>query len=78
MLSAELLSILRCPETRQPLRLAPQDVLARIAREQLCNRSGRPVALPLDGGLLREDEALLFPVRSGIPVLLIEEAIPLR
>ncbi len=77
MLSAELLSILRCPETLQSLSLAPADVLVRVAREQLLDCSGNPVALPLEAGLRREDGALLYPIRSGIPILLVEEAIPL-
>jgi uncharacterized protein YbaR (Trm112 family) len=77
MISVELLSILRCPETLQPLRLAPDEVLARVAQERLRDRSGNPVALPLEGGLLRQDGAVLYPIRSGIPVMLIDEAIPL-
>lgn len=78
MLSAELLSILRCPETRQPVRLASADELARAAQEGSRDRSGNPVPLPLEGGLVREDGALLYPIRHGIPVMLPEEAIALR
>ena len=62
MINADLLSLLRCPLTMQPLRLAPPELLARL-----------PVLL--DAGLVREDGAVVYPIRDGIPVLLPEEAI---
>jgi uncharacterized protein len=62
MLDADFLALLRCPLTMQPLRLAPPDLLARL-----------PV--PLDAALVREDGAVVYPIRDGIPVLLPEEAI---
>jgi uncharacterized protein len=36
------------------------------------------VAENLDGGLLRADKKILYPVREDIPVMLIEEGIPLE
>ena len=81
MVSPELIRLLCCPETHQEVRLADNALLARLNREitlgQLKNRTGRPVRHQLDGGLLREDGKLLYPVRGEIPVMLIEEAIPL-
>ena len=62
--SPELLALLRCPLTMQPLRLAPPELLARL-----------PV--PLDAALVRADGAVVYPIREGIPVLLPEEAIAL-
>lgn len=59
-LDPELLSLLRCPETRQPLAPAPAELLARHG---------------LEAGLVREDGKLLFPIRGGIPILLLDEAI---
>ena len=32
--------------------------------------------MAIDGGLLREDGRILYPVREGIPILLIEEGLP--
>lgn len=77
MVSADLLSILCCPETHQSVRLAPPDVLERIWTEKLPDRRGIVPTAPLEGGLLREDGTLLYPVRADIPIMLSEEAIPL-
>ena len=77
MIAPELLSILCCPETHQPVSLAPAEVLDRVWTEKLPDRRGLPPAVPLEGGLLRADGALLYPVRADIPIMLVDEAIPL-
>ena len=81
MIDAELLKILCCPETRQSLRLVEPSVLERInekiANGQINSRLGKTVTERCDGGLIREDGRLLYPVRGNIPILLISEAIPL-
>ena len=77
--STELLEILVCPETKQPVSEAGDDVLSKlnaaIESGSLRNRGGEPVSKPLAEGLLREDGTILYPVDDGIPVMLIEESI---
>lgn len=77
----DLLQILRCPETRQTLMIASPDVVARINHQitsgVLTNRSGKVVHERIDGGLIREDQKFLYPIRGKIPVMLIPEGIPL-
>jgi uncharacterized protein len=74
--------LLRCPETKQRLRVAPPETLAqlneKIARGTLRNRAGDAVSMPLSGGLIRADDAVFFPIRDDIPIVLIEESIDLR
>jgi uncharacterized protein YbaR (Trm112 family) len=81
MIDPELLKILCCPETHQPLRLAEPAVIEelnkRIAAGGVKNRSGKDVATPCDGGLIRGDGRVLYPIRNRIPMLLIAEALPL-
>lgn len=82
MIDEELLSILACPETRQKLHEADTALVERvntaIAAGQQQNVAGQPVTEPIEGGLVREDGAVLYPVREDIPVLLIDEGLPLE
>lgn len=79
MIRPEFLEMLQCPEARRPLAIAPDELIARInaaiAARRLHNRAGELLDKPLDGGLLRDDGIVLYPIRDGIPVLLIDEAI---
>ena len=80
-ISSELLEILVCPETKQPVALAGEEILAqlneKVAAGSVRNRGGDKVEKPITEGLIREDAAVLYPVDDGIPVMLIEESIEL-
>ena len=81
MLDQELLDILVCPEDKTPVKPVEDAVLeqinAAIAAGTLKNRAGETVAEAADGGLLRADGAFLYLVRDDIPVMLIDEAVPM-
>jgi uncharacterized protein YbaR (Trm112 family) len=81
MLDSELLKILCCPETHQPVALAEpaliENLNAQITANTLKNRAGQPVKEKIDGGLIREDKKFAYPIRKDIPVMLIDEGIPL-
>jgi len=77
----DLVEILICPETKQPVRLADARELAslneRIRSGALRNRGGEAVKQELVEALIREDGRIVYPVDDGIPVMLIEESIEL-
>ena len=78
----DLLAILCCPDTKQDVSLADEALVAKlneaVSRGQLKNKASKPVTEPLDGGLIRNDRKMLYPIRDDIPVMLIEEGIPLE
>jgi uncharacterized protein YbaR (Trm112 family) len=81
VIDKELLEILACPETHQPLAEATGEAVtalnARIASGDVKNVGGEAVTEALEGGLVREDGQILYPIRDGIPVLLVHEGIAL-
>ena len=68
-----------CPTTHQPLRAADDALLAKLESRrragELRNESGDAIEDPVVAGLVREDDVLLYPVRDGVPILLVEESI---
>lgn len=77
----ELLKILCCPETHQPLAFADVSVLEKVNQRltagRLQNRAGQPITEKIEDGLVRADGRFLYPLRRNIPILLVDEAIPL-
>jgi uncharacterized protein len=82
MILSELLKILVCPENQSSLTLASGELIARlnaaIVRGQLKNKAGQKVEKRLDGGLVRADQKVLYPIVDEIPMMLVDEAIPLE
>jgi len=81
MVDPELIKRLCCPETYQDVRVADAALLEelnrRIATGELKNRGGATVTRSLESGLVRSDGKFLYPIRQDIPVMLVDEAIPL-
>ena len=79
VIDKELLEILACPESHQGLSMASAELLAqlneRIGAGDAKNVGGEAVSEALEAGLVREDGARVYPIRDGIPVLLVEEAL---
>jgi uncharacterized protein YbaR (Trm112 family) len=81
-IDSELIEILVCPETRQPVSLAPPETLARINADidagRLRNRGGETVEKHVEEGLLREDGHILYIIDDSIPIMLIDQSIELN
>lgn len=81
MVDKELLEILVCPEDKTAVKAADASLLdslnARIRQGAVKNRGGNPVTTDIKEGLVRADGKYLYPVDNDIPVMLIDEAIPL-
>jgi uncharacterized protein YbaR (Trm112 family) len=79
MLDPELLALLVCPETHQDVTLAtPGEVAAlneAIIRGQVRTTAGKPIDQPVEGALIRVDRAVAYPIRDGIPVMLVTEGL---
>ncbi|MER3422106.1 MAG: hypothetical protein C4293_01575 [Nitrospiraceae bacterium] len=78
----ELLAILCCPETKQDVTMADEALIAllndRIGKGELKKKSGQIINEKLDGGLIRADKKIVYPIREDIPIMLIEEGIPIE
>ena len=72
----ELLELLCCPESGQSLQRAPDDLITRLNAQReagtLKNRAGA-LPEPFEGALMTIDGSRIYPIRSGIPVLLVSE-----
>jgi uncharacterized protein YbaR (Trm112 family) len=64
-LDKDLLTILCCPETKQAVALADEQLIQKvngaIERGVLKNKAQKPVTEKLDGGLIRSDSKILYP-----------------
>lgn len=82
MISNELVEILACPEDKTPVHRAEPELLEQLNEKiragELKTREGELVLDLLEEGLIREDGKVLYPVREGIPIMLISESISLE
>ncbi|HTD17372.1 MAG TPA: Trm112 family protein [Chthoniobacterales bacterium] len=77
-MDSQLLSLLRCPETKGVLRTASPAELEKfniaIRNSAVRNRNGEPISELLDDCLICDSAGLCYPVRDGLPLMLTGEA----
>lgn len=82
MISPALVEMLICPATKQKVFLAEESFIRTINQKieegNLQNLGKQPVETPMEAGLIREDQAVLYPIRNGIPMMLAEESISIE
>lgn len=72
--SPDFLALLCCPQTRVPLRVVEGRARQVLESGAVCDAAGRSCAA-WEGALALADGTACFPVRAGIPVLLLEERV---
>jgi uncharacterized protein YbaR (Trm112 family) len=76
----ELLDILCCPVTKQPVEMLADDKLTRlndlIARGEIKNIDGSKVESKIDEALITTDGKTIYRIDDGIPVMLVDLGIP--
>ncbi len=82
MLDPELLALLVCPETYQDVVLATAGELAllnsAIREGQVRTVGGKAANQSVEAALIRVDRAIAYPIRDGIPVMLVPEGLVIR
>lgn len=82
MIADEILSLLVCPESKQPLHRSDPALLEHLKKEAVAGTlktvEGAPVAVDFDDMLVRQDRRIGYLVRGGIPVLLVDQRVSLN
>jgi len=80
-LADDSLRYLVCPDDRSSLSRADRALVDRLnaafAAGRLANRAGKPVSQQLGGALVRADRSIAYAIVDDIPVLVVDEGIPL-
>ena len=81
MIDKELLDILACPETKEPVYMAHQSVVdelnGRIERGEVKNRGGKGVERRWMRGWCARMGPICIRSKTTFPIMLIDEAIPI-
>ncbi len=81
-ISADLLEILCCPESKVPVEMLAADKLAavnaRIQAGEAAYVDGAKIEEPLQEALITTDGKTVYRIEDEIPVMLVDKGIPTR
>lgn len=76
----EFLNILRCPKTQSPFELMSAEEVAKlnhaIGEGKVKQVDGAVVKKPVNEALITRDHKTVYRIDDGIPILVIEQGIP--
>lgn len=79
MLTSPLVSPLVCPQAHEPLQVASPEQVVQVNQGieagTLTTPSGAVVRDPIESGWINSAGTRLYPVRDGLPILLVSESI---
>lgn len=79
---SRVIAVACLPRESHPLKIANEDLIGRlnqaIASGVVKDRGGEPVQAPIEGGLVREDGTVLYPIIDAVPVMLVDRGISLQ
>lgn len=72
--------MLCCPATKKPVRILEEEKLSKlnqlIGQGSIKDVEGNVLDKPLNKALITEDNATIYNIDDGIPVMLVESGIP--
>ena len=81
-LTNDILKNLVCPKNKHPLFPITPDQLEKLNNKieagEIKTRAGNLVSSTLDGGFIREDLAVVYPVIDQLPIFLCDDALITR
>lgn len=82
MITDDILKLLVCPESKQPLHRSDPALLDHLKQEAAAGTlktvDGGAIAVDFEDILVRQDRRIGYLVRGGIPVLLVDQGVGLN
>ncbi|MEO1614290.1 MAG: Trm112 family protein [Planctomycetota bacterium] len=79
MIQQSLLNLIQCPLSGERLHLAQPELIESLNKKiragEVRDHADQRVEDPIEGGLVTESAERLYPVRGGIPALLVDQSI---
>ncbi len=76
-MNKEIFTLLCCPETKQEVTEMTKDevkaINKAIAAKKIRTVAGKLLRDRIETALIREDKKIAYPIRKGIPIMLIDE-----